>query len=155
MSKPITITRGQVALVDDEDYVWLSQWKWQAIPGKSGTMYAKRRGNVRKGDKAQTVLMHRVILNSPLGFDVDHINGNGLDNRRSNLRVVTTSQNLANRRRFKNNRSGYKGVVKNGDKWAMKFSLEFDTPEEAAEAYDRVARLFFGASARTNSHDNR
>jgi len=150
MAKHIPLTRGLHAIVDDDDYDWLRQWKWQALPGGNGRHYAKRRGSLNKGDLSQTIAMHRAIMNPPQDWDVDHINGNGLDNRRSNLRVVTTSQNLANRRRFKSNQSGYKGVVRMGDKWKMQFSLEFDTPEEAARAYDRIARLFFGEHASTN-----
>ena len=96
--------------------------------------------------------MHRVILNAPPGVEVDHINGNGLDNRRSNLRLATRAQGQANRGRFKSNKSGYKGVHfdKQLGKWKLAFSAHFDTAEEAAQMYDRIARIVFGEYAKTN-----
>ena len=99
--------------------------------------------------------MHRVILNAPPGVEVDHINGNGLDNRRSNLRLATRAQGQANRGRFKSNKSGYKGVHfdKQLGKWKLAFSAHFDTAEEAAQMYDRIARIVFGEYAKTNYDD--
>lgn len=96
--KKIPLTQGKYALVDDEDYEYLSQWKWQYHPKG----YATRRGSIK---------MHRIINQTPIGMVTDHINGDGLDNRKLNLRSCTQAQNTMNRRLGRNSKSGYKGVV--------------------------------------------
>lgn len=96
--KEIPLTRGKVALVDDEDFESLSRFKWQASQ-ESGIWYARR------GHK--TIRMHTQIMG---GLNVDHRNRNGLDNRRENLRFATRSQNGFNTKLFKSNKSGAKGV---------------------------------------------
>ncbi len=89
MSKTIPLTRGLVAIVDDEDYEWLSQYNWHAQ--RSGQRwYAMQRGGIA---------MHRWVMRTPPGMHTDHISGEGLDNRRANLRIVTCAQNLHNRTR--------------------------------------------------------
>jgi HNH endonuclease len=140
---------GLVALVDDEDYEFLSQWNWSAVSThRRNSGYAMRLDN-RTG---KTFLMHRVILDAPSGAEVDHINGNGLDNRRANLRFATRQQGQANRRVFKSNKSGFKGVHfdKVTGKWKMVFSAHFDTAEEAARTYDKLAKMVFGDYAKGN-----
>ncbi len=97
--------------------------------------------------------MHRLIMDCPDGMDVDHINGDGLDNRRENLRIVTRSQNLRNRKTFKNSKSGFKGVIFNpvNGKWKAIINLgTFDTSEEAAKAYDEAIKKLFGPLAKPN-----
>ena len=89
----IELTKGKVAIVDDEDYKFLSQYKWGAF--KNRNIYYAARMDYR-GKKRKNILMHRVIMGEPTDMQIDHINGNGLDNRRINLRVVTQSQNLRN-----------------------------------------------------------
>ena len=93
--------RGKYTVVDDEDYEWLNQWNWSAVSTwrKNGG-YAMRRDN----KLGKSILMHRLILGVPEGVEVDHVNGNGLDNRRSNLRIASRTQAMANRRRFSANR---------------------------------------------------
>jgi len=87
----IPLTQGKVAIVDAADYDWLNQWKWYA--SKEGRVfYAIRRDN-DCGGRDIKVRMHRVILGVPTGLEGDHINGDGLDNRRANLRTVTKQQN--------------------------------------------------------------
>lgn len=142
--REIPLTRGYKALVDESDYEWLSQYNWQARPGNNGTIYASRRGLVGEG-YGTIVLMHRQVMGFPDGMDVHHKAENStLDNRRENLEVISHSENLARRRKFKNNRSGYKGVAKHGDKWKMQIVKVFDTPEEASAAYNAAWNLLFG-----------
>src|ERR1700729_3824684 len=100
--KYIVLTKGFVASVDDEDWEWLMQRKWQYACG-----YAKDNKN-RK--------MHRVILDAPSGMEVDHIDQNGLNIQRSNLRLATRSQNSCNRRRW-TGKLGYRGVYQNNPKF--------------------------------------
>ncbi len=103
--KTLHLSRNRFALVDDRDFEWLNQWKW--CFNTSG--YAVRVPRVN-GEKRPTIYMHAEILRAPKGMHVDHINRDKLDNRRSNLRIVTPSQNQFNRRIQSNNTSGYKGI---------------------------------------------
>ncbi len=156
MSKEIKITDGMKALVDDEDFDRLVKYNWNAHYG-GRRCYAIRFSHMVDG-KGVYVLMHREIL-SPDG-DVDHINGNGLDNRRSNLRAATRSQNSMNQRPRPDGRSKYKGVCwhKQHKKWRAYISMNYKqkhvglytTQLEAALAYDRAALELFGEFARPN-----
>ena len=94
MVKEIELTRDQVALVDDEDYPVLIKASWYALPRHNHWYAATSNSN----GGPVTVYMHRVIMDAPDGMQVDHINHNGLDNRRRNLRICTQSENLRNRR---------------------------------------------------------
>jgi hypothetical protein len=157
--KTIPLTQGYEAIVDDEDFEALSQVKWNvSIRRTSRTFYAAR-GN-RLGHRPANLLMHRVIMAATLspGAEVDHINGNGLDNRRENLRVATRQQNAANIRRVKG-RSGFKGVeLREHARWRASICGPngtthigyFSTPQEAAHAYDAEAVRLFGEFASTN-----
>lgn len=113
--KEILLTQGKVALVDDEDYPELSKFKWYAHKDYN-TLYALRKSS-RVNGKQHTIPMHSVILGTPKGMETDHINGNGLDNRRENLREVTTRENAQNRHTPKT--SKYPGVTwhKQRGKW--------------------------------------
>lgn len=134
-----------LALIDVEDISLVKDSLWHVGGG----------GYAKSGDHK---FMHRLILNAPEGSQVDHINGNKLDNRRSNLRLATASQNRANKGKIVNNTSGYKGVSLSGKKWAADIAMNkvkvrlgrFDTPEEAAKAYDQAARELHGEFARPN-----
>jgi hypothetical protein len=117
--KKIPLTQGEVALVDDKDYEPLMKFQWSVYGGTreyEKTKYALRRG-VRPDGGQTTVKMHRQILGlTNQDEHVDHINGNGLDNRRSNLRIVTRSANLHNTPAYRNNRLGIKGVFYKRDR---------------------------------------
>lgn len=147
----------RVVLVDDEDYEWASQYRWRAnISNRSLTAYAVR--TVTSTDKKrQMQLMHREIMRPVGSLTVDHINGNGLDNRRANLRIATQSQQQANRQ-HPIGVSGYRGVEPQAKKWVAKIRCNnvririgiFATPEEAAKAYDKKAQELFGEFANLN-----
>lgn len=159
--KEIPLTQGKVALVDDEDYEYLNQFKWFAH-NQRGCWYAKRNDRSSKGKRVM-VAMHRLLLSVPLGFVTDHANGNGLDNRRGNLRVATYSGNARNSKKRAINKSGYKGVVfhKAARQWVAAISAGdktyhlglFRTALDAAHAYDFKARELFGDFARLNFPD--
>ena len=112
MTKEIKLTKGKVALVDEEDFDYLNQWKWNL----STSGYARRLKYIRssgyrtKDNTTEIVTMHRLINNTPEGFFTDHINRNKLDNRKCNLRTVTKSLNGLNRDVTVRNSSGYNGV---------------------------------------------
>ena len=149
--REIPLTQGYVAIVDEADYEWLSQWKWQYYQG-----YARRTSD-HKGSKTY---MHNAILGVPEGLQADHINFNTLDNRRTNLRIVTPAENSQHRRPSILNTSGFKGVTwhKGVGKWqAFVRTLGenyylglFHNREDAARAYDEAARRLFGEYAYLN-----
>lgn len=151
----VQLSRGKFTLVDHADFDWLDQWNWQAIPSGQ-TFYASRARRRGEARPSTVVLMHREIMDASNELEVDHINGDGLDNRRSNLRLVTRTENLRHRSTFRNSKSGFKGVQYNSanGKWRATLNLgTFDTAEEAARAYDRVIRRLFGSLAKTNFDD--
>lgn len=151
--KHIQLTQNQVAIVDDEDYEALSRHKWYYANG-----YAIRMA--RRGLRQMRVMMHREIMRPDDGVEVDHVNGDGLDNRRCNLRVCTHAENLRNRRMHANNTSGYKGVCwdKQRGKWRavirlngkLKFIGLFGTAADAGAAYNEAAKKHHGVFARLN-----
>jgi len=150
MSK-IYLTQNQYTTVDPADMVSLSQYKWHYGGG-----YARRHNGFRN----TPIPMHRHLLNARKGQMIDHINGDKLDNRRSNLRFCTFAQNGQNAKTPVNNMSGYKGVtwhkrhkkwmaqiMKNGKQWCLGY---FEDATEAARAYNDAAEKLHGEFARPN-----
>lgn len=138
MSKMIELTQGYRAIVDADDYDELAKYKWHYAHG-----YAVRTASPKE------IRMHRVVINAPEGKEVDHINRNRLDNRKTNLRLATRSQNQANRALLRNNTSGYKGVnyIRATGKWAARIKVNgrvthlgtFINKEDAYEAFKKKA----------------
>jgi len=156
--RTIPLSQGKVALVNDEDYEYLSQWKWHAHHERL-TWYALR--NITRSDGTQRQIRMQNILMGPAQEErVDHIDGNGLDNQRSNLRIATIAQNGQNKGLSRANTSGYKGVVWNRERnrWRAQIVVEgrsiylgsFIDLIEAAQAYDVAAQHHFGEFARLN-----
>lgn len=149
--KRIALTRGLFTTVDDVDFTAVSKHAWYSLSSK-GDFYAAR----CIGGKP--ILMHRQIINAPASKRVDHKDGNTLNNRRKNLRICSHQNNMANQKRHKDNTSGFKGVSKQLKRWRAYLKTNgrqyhlghFDSPEEAARAYDVAAKKHFGEFARPN-----
>lgn len=158
--KEIALTKGMTALVDDEDFEWLNQNKWYANDA-GRHVYAARHLWDHATKKKRRLYMHRAILDAPAHLQADHINHNGLDNRRANLRLCTMAQNQANsRKRRSHTSSRFKGVSwhKATRNWraAIKIGRHsktlgyFEDEVEAAHVYDVRAREAFGEFAKLN-----
>jgi hypothetical protein len=162
--KEIQLTKGQVAIVDDEDYEWLNQYKWHALWNPhTQTYYAvctEYLGGGRRNPKRRTLRMHRVILGLEHGDPRtgDHVEtGQTLDNRRENLRVSKHKwQQTANQRTQRNHSVGLKGVSRSGSKYMARIEMAGkrkylgtrDTKEAAHELYVQAAQEQFGEYAR-------
>ena len=156
--KKISLTQNKYALVDDEDYEDLNQFKWYYCNG-----YAYRtenigvfRGKIRK----KTIAMHREVNKTPKGLVTDHINRKTLDNKKINLRSCTDVENCRNTKITKNSSSRFKGVSwdKSREKWAAYIKINwkkrylgrFSSEKCAARAYNKSAEELFGEFARLN-----
>jgi hypothetical protein len=147
----IPLTQGKFALIDEADFERASQFRWCAA--RTGTIwYAQSWQNGR------TMYLHRYLMEATKDIEVDHVNGDGLDNRRENLRLASHRQNLANQKINARNRSGYHGVsLATNQKtvaWRARigthFCGSFPTAEEAARARDAKALEVYGEFARLN-----
>lgn len=158
--KEIPLTQGQIALVDDQDFELAKRWNWRVQKNRH-TWYAIGQNWIN--GKTKKIFMHRIILPTPKGVDVDHIDHDGLNNQRSNLRIATRSQNNQNQRPRKTT-SQFKGVSwdQYTNKWRAYIFVErkqihlgyFKIEREAALAYDQVAKKYFGEFAQLNFEDS-
>lgn len=148
----IPLTKGLFAEVDDDMFDYLNQWKWYAQKTKK-TFYANR----RTWPEEKTISMHGLIIGSKKGQNVDHADGNGLNNTKGNLRICTKSQNAMNAG-HKGNKFGFKGVAKNKKKFMAHIMVNrkyihggtHTAVEDAARAYDKLAIKYFGEFAQLN-----
>lgn len=157
--KEIKLTQGKVALVDDEDFEYLNQFKWHSSRGRCTTYVSRYSyGNIQ-------VLMHRVIMNTPPHMQVDHIDHDGLNNQKVNLRNCTSTQNMVNRIK-RRGASQYNGVdihiIKSKNKTykyiraVIKINRKqiyighYKTEKDAAVAYDKMAIKLYGEFANLN-----
>jgi len=155
--REIVLTKGQIAIVDDDAFDRLNAYKWYAQSRGDGKFYAAR----RNGRGGELLYMHREINSTPDGLHTDHIDGNTLNNSRSNLRTATPKQNSQNRPRQK--RQALKGAWfdasgKTSNRWRaairldgkLKYLGRFATQEDAASAYAKASAFYFGEYNRSN-----
>ncbi|WP_080414638.1 HNH endonuclease [Burkholderia ubonensis] len=155
--REIRLTNGDIALVDDHDFESLSKYTWQL----SQKGYARRQWTEKNTGKKMQIFMHRQILGlTPSdGIFTDHIDGNRLNNQRSNIRTCTLTENNRNRRVGKNSSTGLKGVFRRtrakGDRFIASITFNnriiylgtFDTPEDAHKSYCAAAKRLYGEFA--------
>ena len=155
--RKIPLTQGKFALVDDADFERVSKFKWHAYRDtRSGIWYARK--SKWNGSRVIQISMHRYLFG--LVLYIDHRNHNGLDNRRKNLRAAKMSQNMHNRRKQSNNKSGIIGIYwkKSGRKWCASICVcgrriylgLFVHKKDAAAAYRKAAKKYFGEFARVS-----
>lgn len=152
--KIIQLSAGYNTMVSDEDFDWLSRHKWSAEKMRGGKVYAVR------VDKGKRIKMHRFILDAPSGIEVDHKNGNSLDNQRDNLRLATHHQNSMNVPKKNRGRSRFKGVSWRADRktWVAHINFKqkqiylgsFHNEITAAAAYNEAAKEWYGEWAYLN-----
>lgn len=152
--KQISLTKKEFAIVDDEDFVILNEYKWFAMKPRN-KFYA-----CRADENGKKQYMHRLILKViDSKIHIDHIDGNGLNNQKANLRLCSNAQNLMNRGLNKNNQSGFKGVYfsQSKNRWIaqlkvnrQKITRSARTKNEAAEKYNELAKFYFGEFAKLN-----
>lgn len=159
--KRISLSQNKFALVDDEDFEFLNKWKWSLFASRDKRYYAFRQVLCSDG-KRRSLLMHRLLLGLQCGDSrqIDHVDTDGLNNTKDNLRICSDLENHRNRGLQTNNSSGYKGVSwhKKDKKWRARLSLfkkeiwigNFDTAKEAASAYNRIALKYHGEFANLN-----
>lgn len=151
----VTLSKGLTAVIDAADAELVGQWNWRAQHKGGNTFYAVR--EVGKRSERKTIHLHRLLMGFPEGLEVDHIDCNGLNNRRSNLRTATRGQNARNVKRANKNKSGYRGVYQNkaGSYCAQIRARKqyyhlgtFGTPQEAHAAYAAASKELHGEYGR-------
>jgi len=157
--KRIKLTQGKYALINDEDYEYLNQWKWHTVKNKR-TYYAHRHASIKNNKKPRLIKMHQEVAERMGIKNPDHADRDGLNNQRNNLREATRSQQQANHSLQKNSTSGYKGVYwcKNVKKWRAQIVINernihlglFTDIKDAAKVYNEAAIKYFGEFAVLN-----
>jgi hypothetical protein len=152
-TREISLPSGHAALIDEDDWEIVSPYRWRVLRTGSAAYVQSQVGK-------RSLFMHRLIMAAPDRLEVDHVNHDGLDNRRSNLRLCTRSENAANKKIPENNTSGYKGV--SWCAWRGKWRAQiyanlvsrhlgyFDSAADAGQAYNAAAVEFFGEFACLN-----
>jgi hypothetical protein len=151
------LTQGKVALIDEEDFLAVDQYYWAAARKEGDRWYAVASIMDADGVKRQKAL-HRFIMQPPDGVLVDHINGDGLDCRRENMREADHARNMRNRRKSSSSASRFKGVTHRSHGWEATIRTDsgpcylgcFPTEEDAARAYDAASHYFHGVHGRRN-----
>jgi len=154
--KEIQLTQGKVALVDDEDFDRVNQFKWCAR--RSNKIFYVLRNVLQPDGAYKSQLLHQFLM--PGVSQIDHRNGDGLDNQKSNLRPASHSQNIANSRKSSGCSSKFKGVHWDNIRslWAAQIRINwaklnlgrYESEEDAAHVYDYAAKIYFGEFARLN-----
>mgnify|MGYP001569182729 CR=1 FL=1 len=154
--KQIELTQNKYTLVDDEDFAYLNQWKWHFNKSRKNDV-----GRAARIVNRKMIYMSRLIMNPPKNKQIDHIDGNSLNNQKENLRVCSNAENLRNRSKQRNNFSGFKGVSwdKSRNNWRVAIQINkkdmflgrFKTKEKAALTYNKAAKKYFKMFARLNS----
>jgi len=156
-TKEIKLSQGKVSIIDEEDFDKVSEYDWYATEIKfSGKYYARR--TYRIDNKVHGQYLHSFILGNVKGLEIDHINGDTLDNRKCNLRHVTRQHNQWNHKKYRNNKSEFIGVHTDGRKWIVQIKNlgttiylgRFEDKEKAARAYDKKAKELRGDKAKVN-----
>ena len=156
----IPLTQGKHAIIDNDDWELVSGYNWRLTKPVRGIQYATVTVG-KKGHRHSLRMHHLIVGKPPKGFDVDHIDGDTMNNTRANLRVCTHAQNCQNSRTRSDNTSGYRGVYlhKQSGLWharihanGVKYSLQYhETPELAYEAYCKAAVKLHGEFARIST----
>lgn len=147
MVKRIKI-KDKIMLIDDEDFPTVDAWTWHINKGYAERIDWKTQKNIS---------VHRLVMNAPKGKEVDHINGEKLDNRKVNLRICSPQENRQNSRLRKDNTTGFKGVRRNRKRFQAYIHYNgfihlgmFDSPKDAAVEYNKAAKKYFGRFAKLN-----
>ena len=151
----IVTTKGARFVIDLEDVAKVSGKSWCRLSARWAYACTRLEGRL--------MLLHRLLLDASAGMQIDHIDGNPANNRRSNLRLCTHAENRKNNRKHSNNTSGFKGVSwhKQAKRWHARIMINykskhlgyFDTPEQAKAAYDAAAERLFGEFKRAQEHE--
>lgn len=147
----LILTRGLKATIDIADYELVRTKKWRAVKTGRNDIYVAAWHRLETGDRKQ-ITLHRFLANPPAGMQVDHVDGNALNNCRSNLRICSASQNQMNKGKYPTNTSGFKGVSRRGSRWRAVIHISgkqihlgsFATAEAARDAYISKGRKIHG-----------